>query len=288
MTGGYYQYGSDGNVLWTAPPEDAQGKFGKWKVQEEGGTWKWEWLAAAIATPPAPPPTSTYEPTSVPSATPAELLGGDKTSVVFAISYGSGFVYDIPKEVQPALTPTTPEQWANLQMPTRADGTEIPWGKLVTIQISDSLYETVIPVLIKTVVEIPNTGNLGGTHILPVYEIPANGGSNFIIPALQKNGYSTSPITNIRTLKEGIPADWKTGKSLDLPTFLGLVNPKMVNGADYGAELRKHIGEVVLISFPKGLDSEWYSVLAIISTNELASGGGNINHYAEPGSLILP
>lgn len=74
MTGGYYQYGSDGNVLWTASPEDAQGKFGKWRLQDIDGAWKWEWLAASIATAPAPPPTFTSEPTPAPTATLAEPM----------------------------------------------------------------------------------------------------------------------------------------------------------------------------------------------------------------------
>lgn len=227
--------------------------------------------------------------TPAPTATPVELLGGDKTSVVFAISYGSGFVYDIPKEVQPSLIPTTPEQWNALTMPTRADGTKVPWGELITLKVSDSVSYVVIPVLIKAVVEKKDpTPNVNGTIILPVYEIPAKGGSNFIIPWLQKNGYSTSVNNSIYTLKDGIPALWQNGTILDVPTYKAAVQSRAVNEGDNGAELRKHVGEVVLILFPRGDYEEWNNALTKISTGELASSSGSINQNAEPGSLILP
>jgi hypothetical protein len=175
-------------------------------------------------------PTLTEAPTVPPSPTP-EQLGGTEAAYIF--EHGS-YNISIPKDISNILaSPSSPEFWKQPTGIFHTDGTPVVWGEVFFIKLPTGLIRMEIPVIVRGVIEIPNPKpEIGGTLIFPVFEAPARGGSDFLVPLLQVNRYSTQPVTNIEYLNDGIPIDWAS--SFDHPmdwsafsqgaTFTGIGN----------------------------------------------------------------
>lgn len=220
-----------------------------------------------------------------------EILGGDKTAVMFAVSYGKGDVYEIPSQVQKELTPTTPQQWAAMERPKLSDETEIPWNTAIKVHYAKTSKDyVIIPAFLKAVAEFPNTGGLGGTYISPVLEFPARGGSNFLIPAEQKNNYAHGfNFTTFDLKNNALPVEWTEG-DIQLEDLRAESKENIMQIAKYQEALKRQVGKVVLCMFQSYSEDDWADRLdAIRNGSLLMPGGGQVD--ATPGStpdLILP
>ena len=190
--------------------------------------------------------------------------------------------------------PSSPDVW---QQPTGvfySDGTPLPWGEFFVAQREDGHLLVFIPSLIRGVIEIPDPDpNIGGTIILPVFEIPAQGGSNFMVPYSQDNKFSTNPTKGIYTLKNGIPSNWVS--SLDKPvpftelqkgyTFTGLGNGRQM--ADL---LKKQTGSMVLVSYTLSGHGTADAVLRQIVQQQLLNlnGQSQVEGVAVFNGVIFP
>ncbi len=213
-------------------------------------------------------------------------LGGEKTSIVFAYSDGKILIDTLPSQILPEyLVPTTPEEWKSLTMPTWDDGTPISWGALFRIKVSDNDTKTILPVRIRGVVEIPNPGGLGGTFLFPILEIPAQGGSFFVIPAIQRNRYSSDYI-DIYTMTDGIPAQWQNHPTLDVKTFFSRSTFILEGLQQFEERLERGRGQVAIIIFEKGRNLAWDTTLEAMARTEFVPG--NVSAITNIPGLIIP
>jgi hypothetical protein len=105
------------------------------------------------------------------------------------------------------------------------------------------------------VVEIPEPlGHSGGKRIFVVLEVPAHGGSNFVILNLQDNIYATRATIGISRLVDGkVPLNWAQS-SWGNPISYEDLSPGYTftgyfNGRQIADEFKQYIGLMVMVSF---------------------------------------
>ena len=235
-----------------------------------------------------PGPTIAETPTPEPTKTP-EQLGGSEVAYLWD---NNNVLTSLPEGVTNILSnPSSPDVW---QQPTGlfySDGTPLPWG----VFFVDTFGPTRVnfPVLVRGVVEIPNpSAQVGGTIILPVFEVPAQGGSNFIIPYMQDNKWSTAGGMNISYLTNGIPLTWES--SLDHPVdstafYAGMKFTGVYNGRKIADVLEQYVGRIIIVTFDI---SDNYpsdaSLKQVVQGKLIDQGGHSVEDVNNLAGLIFP
>jgi hypothetical protein len=125
------------------------------------------------------------------------------------------------------------------------------------VERPDSTPLFVIPGRVTGVMRIPEPNveaGLNAKRIFVVFEVPAMGGSNFLILNLQDNIYATRPSIEIdRLINSRVSLDW-SDSNLDDPLPLedfskGFDFVNLFDGKNIADELDKHVGQMVMFVF---------------------------------------
>jgi hypothetical protein len=241
-------------------------------------------------TAPTETPQTTDTPTPEPTVTP-EPLGGSE--VAYLWNSANHLLPSLPEGVTDILShPSSPDVWKQPTGLFYSDGTPLPWGKFFVDTFGPTRVN--FPVLVRGVIEIPNPRvQEGGTTILPVFEVSAQGGSNFIIPYTVDNKWSTMGSMNISYLTNGIPLTWES--SLDHPVdstvfYAGMKFTGVYNSREIADVLQQYMGSIIIVTF--SIDERDHSTPALkqVVQGKLIDQGGShsVENFLFLGGLILP
>jgi|GEM_PF-5859980 len=236
-----------------------------------------------------PMPTITETPTPGPTATP-EQLGGSE----MAYMYDTGGYIPIPEGVKSLLTPSSPDTWKQTGW-YFTDGTPYPWGKPIVVR-SDDQPLLVVPSFVRGVVEIPEPhADVGGKRIFVVLEVPAQGGSNFVIFNLQDNIYATRATIGISRLVDGkVPLNWAQsgwGNPISYEDLSpGYTFTGYFDGRQIADEVKQYIGQMVMASFRTTAGSvESLSLQQVVEGMLInQSGQSGVDAIISPANIFLP
>jgi hypothetical protein len=239
-------------------------------------------------------PTETVLPTETPTPEPTqtpEQLGGPEVAYLWDSNYN--VLKSLPEGVTDILShSSSPDVWKQPTGLFYSDGTPLPFGEYF-FDTFNNLTRAYIPVLVRGVIEIPDPDPaIGGTNILPVFEVPALGGSNFIIPYMQDNKGSTAGGMNISYLTNGVPLTWES--SLDHPVdytviFAGMKFTGVYNGREIADVLQQYVGRIIIVEFDiSGNYPSTLSLKQVVRGKLIDQGGHSVEDSNSLGGLILP
>jgi hypothetical protein len=203
------------------------------------------------------------------------------------------FLTSLPEGVTDILSnPSSPDVWKQPTGLFYSDGTPLPWGKFF-VDIFPQQTRVNFPVLVRGVIEIPDPDPaIVGTVILPIFEVPAQGGSNFVIPIMHDNKWSTRGGMNISYLTNGIPPTWES--SLDHPVdstvfYAGMKFTGVYNGRKIADMLQQYVGRIIIVTFEiSGNYPSTASLKQIVQEKLIDQGGHSVEDINILGGLILP
>ena len=238
-------------------------------------------------------PTETVHPTETPTLAPTptpESLGG--AEVAYLWDSHNHLLPSLPEGVTNILkNPSTPDVWKQPTGLFYSDGTPLLWGDFFVDTYGPTRVN--FPVLVRDVVEIPKpSSTTGETVILPIFEAPAGGGSNFIISYGTDKKIPTIGSVNISYLTNGIPPTWES--SLDHPVdseifYAGMKFTGVYNNRKIADVLKQYVGRVIIVTFGISDNSPSDASLKQVVQGELINQGSHsVDDTNILEGLILP
>jgi len=181
------------------------------------------------------------------------VLGGANIYIGFRDVEGE-YRTNPPEVFLPYLTPTAPEDWDGLRTLRFNDGSLIPWGPIASMHVELVGRITMMPGLVRGVVQYgifgQERGYPDGGRYGAIIEFPVPGGSAFMIYEIQERvrdlGYY-----NIMYPASGFPTQFAFRENT-YQDFDGLLDGEPVNGLGMVEFLQQHKGQMILVLIEGG------------------------------------